>query len=75
MAAGVQGCEDIVFAWPIVYYDYWMAGRNGLFSTKDLKTMNRISDQFVAPTWVRNGSAFKVPEATVDALNIMEVRK
>jgi hypothetical protein len=46
-----------------VYCDYWQAKKNGLFTTKDFKTLTRINDQFVAPTWVRHGTAFKVPKA------------
>ena len=55
-----------------VYCDYWQAHKNGLFTTKDFKTLTRINDQFVAPTWVRHGSAFKVPKADFEKLEALK---
>ena len=55
-----------------IYCDYWCAQRNGLFSTKDFKTMTRMNDQFKAPQWVRHGTACRVPQATVTALNALK---
>jgi hypothetical protein len=54
-----------------VYCDYWQAAKNGLFTTKDFKTLTRINDQFVAPTWVRHGTAFKVPKADYEKLEAL----
>ena len=51
--------------------DYWKAHKNGLFTTKDFKTLTRINDRFVAPTWVRHGTAFKVPKAAAEKLDAL----
>lgn len=56
----------------LIYCDYWVAHKNGLFSTKDFKTLTRINDQFEAPTWVRHGTVFKVPMATAEKLNSLK---
>ena len=55
-----------------IYCDYWLAGKNGLFSTNDFSTMTRLNDQFVAPLWVRHGSAFRVPKADYANLNALK---
>lgn len=55
----------------LVYCDYWLAGKNGLFSTRDFTTMTRLNDQFAAPVWVRHGTVFKAPRTVIDALNAL----
>ena len=52
-----------------VYCDYWQAQKNGLFSTKDFKTLTRLNDEFKAPIWVRHGTAFKVPKSDHEKLD------
>ncbi|MCX6880330.1 MAG: hypothetical protein NTW21_41965 [Verrucomicrobia bacterium] len=59
-----------------VFPKTWDAGRwermnQRIYSitTKDFNPMTRMNDQFIAPTWVRHGTAFRVPISTVEALN------
>jgi hypothetical protein len=56
----------------LVYCDYWQAQKNGLFTTRDFKTLTRSSDELVVPTWVRHGTALPVPRATLDALKALK---
>jgi hypothetical protein len=56
----------------LVYCDYWAAQRNGLFFTKDFKTMTRLNDELAVPTWVRHGTVLKVPRPTFDALRALK---
>ena len=56
----------------LIYCDYWVAQKNGLFSTRDFKTLTRINDRFSAPAWVRHGTVFKVPAATAEKLNSLK---
>ncbi|MCF7730663.1 MAG: hypothetical protein K9N23_03205 [Akkermansiaceae bacterium] len=41
-------------------------------TTRDFKTLTRINDQFAAPTWVRHGTAFKVPENVYEVLEALK---
>lgn len=56
----------------LIYCDYWAAHQNGLFATRDFKSLTRRNHQFKAPMWVRHGTAFKVPRATVAALKTLK---
>ena len=53
----------------LVYCDYWSKGKNGLFSTTDFNTMKCITNELHFPTWVRHGTALKVPKAAVNLLS------
>lgn len=55
-----------------VYCDYWLAHRNGLFTTRDFKTLTRINDGFKAPEWVRHGTALKVPHDVRERLESLK---
>jgi hypothetical protein len=55
----------------LIYCDYWSANKNGLFSTKNFKTMERHNEQFNAPHRVRHGAVVEVPASTVKALNAL----
>ena len=55
----------------LVYCDYWLAHKNGLFLTSDFQKLERLNDQFSAHTWVRHGTVLKVPLATVAALRAL----
>lgn len=55
----------------LIYCDYWVAHRNGMFSTKDFKELTRKNDEFKAPMWVRHGTVFRAPKSAIDKLNAL----
>lgn len=54
-----------------IYCDYWLAQKNGLFTTTDFKSMTRMNDAFSAPMWVRHGTALKVPQPVYQKLRAL----
>lgn len=52
----------------LVFCDYWASQQNGLFLTKDFKSLTRITEQLKLPGWTRHGTVLKVPAETVKKL-------
>ena len=55
----------------LVYCDYWLARKNGLFSTSDFKTMTRANEKLNVPMWIRHGTVLRVPLPVVEALETL----